>query len=414
VTRNPLILACVVGMSCLFFSGCGGSPEAKKQDDFVLISEPSFVKAWDVQLPLHNGDSIRGIYFLDGTIHVLTDMNFDHAVKGDSGELLYLNEIGTPLVSLQGGPTLVSGGIVFPTTHTLEVYTRFGNPLRSIDVKYNITNQAVGHGNYVYIGMDFQKGCLAQADVTQQINPVQWTFLTFGAVDGPVAVSENVLYCASEDGKVRAAMEDRTPYWPTLDDDAYNTGSKIVCGVAVDGASCYCSTIAGKLISLDKGTGKLKWEYFAGEPLEFTPQATDSGVYQYVPSKGLVAIDKTKKMVIEGQEVAEETPFHQPRWTLKYGAKVLAEDDHYLYVTLGTPDHFRGMVAVDKQTGHVAFRSKRRDLVFVTAQPKGGLIYGVTKNGLVVAFKPTFEPGSYGEIAMNSSSEPIGLPPHVR
>jgi outer membrane protein assembly factor BamB len=385
-------------MSCLFFTGCGGPEETSKPNDFQLISQPSFVKAWDVQLPLHSGDTIKAIYFIDGNLHVLTDKNFDHAVKGDSGELLYRNEIGSPLVSTQGGPTLISEGIVFPTTHTLEVFTRDGSFQRSIDVKYNITNQAIGHGNDVYIGMDFQQGCLAQVDTTQQISPVQWTFLTFGSVDGPAAFSDGVVYCASEDGKVRAAMEDRTPYWPTLPDDAYDTQSRIVAGVAVDGASVYTATTSGKVISLDKSNGKLKWEYYSGEPLEWTPQVSDSGVYQYVPSKGLVALDKVTKMVIEGQETAEDTPFHQPRWTLKYGAKVLAEDDQYLYVSLGAPDHFRGMVAMEKQTGHVVFRSKRADLLFVTAQPKAGLFYGVTKKGLVVAFKPVFEPGSYGEI----------------
>ena len=274
VTRNPLFLTCLVGLSCLLFSGCGDTPETVRQSDFLLISKPSFVKQWDVQLPLHDGDSVKGMYYLDGTVHVLTTQNFDHAVKGDSGELPYRNQIGTPDVSLQGGPTLVSGGIVFPTTHTLEVYTRDGMFQRSIDVKYNITNQAMGHQNYVYVGMDFQKGCIAQVDITQPIVPVQWTFLTFGAIDGAVGISDNVMYCGSEDGKVRAALEDRTPYWPTLTDDAYDTQSSIVSSISTDSTSCYCSTTAGKVIALDKSNGKLKWEYYAGDPLEFGPQAT--------------------------------------------------------------------------------------------------------------------------------------------
>jgi outer membrane protein assembly factor BamB len=415
VIRKPLILACVVGLSSLLFSGCGQTEETTPQKSvFELISKPSFVKTWDVQVPIHNGDTIKGIYYVDGNIHVLTSKNFDHAVKGDSGELLYRNEIGTPDVTLTGGPTLISGGMVFPTTHTLEVYTRGGNPVRSIDVKYNITNQAVGHGNYVYIGMDFNQGCLAQVDVTQQISPVQWTFMTFGTVDGPVAVSNNIVYCGSEDGKVRAALEDRTPYWPTLPDDAYDTQSKIVSGMAADGDTCYCSTIDGKVIALDKENGRLKWEYYSSQPLEFAPQASDSGIYQYVPDVGLVALDKSKKITINGQQTTEEAPVHTPRWTLKYGATVLAEDDQNLYVTLGTPDHFRGLCAVDKQTGQAIFQSHRRDLIYVAAQPKGGLIYGITRRGLLIAFKPVFEPGSYGEVVMNTPSALNGLQPHVR
>lgn len=412
--RNPLILACIVGMSCLLISGCHETEQTVQQNDFVLISKPSFVKAWDVQVPIHNGDSIKGIYYIDGNIHVLTSMNFDHAVKGDSGELLYRNQIGTPDMSLSGGPTLVSGGIVFPTTHTLELYTRAGNPMRSIDVKYNITNQAVGHENYVYVGMDFNQGCLAQVDVTQQISPVQWTFMTFGTVDGPIAVSNGVVYCASEDGKVRAAQEDRTPYWVTLPDDAYDTQSKVVSGVAVDHDNCYCATTDGKVIALNKDNGKLRWEYYSSQPLEFAPQVSDSGVYQYVPNVGLVALDKTQKVVIDGQPTSDEAPFHTAKWTLKYGATVLAEDDQYLYVTLGAPDHFRGLCVVDKQTGHLIFQSHRRDLIYVTAQPKGGLIYGITRRGLLIAFKPEFEPGTYGEVVMNTPSAVNGLSPHVR
>ena len=420
VTRYSLFLAGAVATFCLILGGCQHQTVAHHpRNDFVLISDPSFVKVWDVQLPLHSGDSVKGIYFLDGVVHVLTNMNYDHAVKGDSGELLYRNPIGTPDLSLQGGPTLVTGGIVFPTTHTLELYSRTGSYIRSIDVKYNITNQAVGNHNFVYVGMDFHKGCLAQADVTQHIEPVQWTFLTFGSVDGAVGISDNIIYCGSEDGSVRACAEDRTPYWTLLPDDAFDTQSKILSAVAVDSTGCYCSTTAGKLYCLDKSSGKLKWQYFAGEPLTTGPQVTDTAVYQYAPDLGLTAIDKTTKMILGNGETAEESPFHLPRWSLKNASRILAEDDQYVYVVLGTPNEMRGLAAVDKQTGRIAFKTHRRDLIFAASQPKASLIYAVTGNGLVVALKPVVEPGSYGEIAENHASEDSlpsfdGWPAHVR
>jgi outer membrane protein assembly factor BamB len=420
VTRHSLLLAGAVATFCLILGGCQPKTVAYRQpNNFVLISNPSFVKVWDVQLPLHPGDSVKGIYFLDGTVHVLTNMNYDHAVNGDSGELPYRNEIGTPDLSLQGSPTLVTGGIVFPTNHTLELYTRTGRYIRSVDVKYNITNQAVGNHNFVYVGLDFHKGCLAQADVTQDIEPVQWTFLTFGSVDGAVGISDNVIYCGSEDGCVRACSEDRTPYWTLLPNDAFDTQSKILSAIAVDSTGCYCSTTAGKLYCLDKTSGKLKWQYFAGVPLTTGPQVTDTAVYQYVPDVGLTAIDKTTKLTLGNGEIAPESPFHSPRWTLKGAARVLAEDDQYVYVVRGTPDEMRGLEAVDKQTGRPAFSTHRRDLIFATSKPKASLIYAVTSTGLVVALKPVVQPGSYGEIAENrapADSLPSfdGWPAHVR
>ncbi len=410
MNRQSFVLAGVVALLCTLMGGCGGPAAGPRQDAFVLISKPSFVKAWDVQLQLHSGDSIKGIYFLDDTVHILTNLNFDHAIKGDSGDLLYQNQIGTPDSTLTSGPTLVTDGIVFPTTHTLELYTRDGNYKRSVNVVYNITNQAVGNRNFVYVGMDFKQGCLAQADMTQDLVPVQWTFLTFGTVDGPVAVSDNVVYCASEDGSVRACLEDRTPFWPLLTDSTFSTGSKIVSGLAVDSRSCYFATTAGKLYCIDKNTGRLRWQYFAAVDLNNTPQVTDSAVYQYVPGTGLVAIDKTSKMTIDGQDTGAEQPFHSPKWTLAGAEKILAEDSQFVYVVLGKPDEVRGIAAVDKTTGEVAFATHRRDLIGLAADPKGTLFYGVTRNGLVVAMKPVTNPGSYGEIAL----APQDLGPHAQ
>lgn len=412
--RHPLFLAGALAMCCLVIGGCGQTAPPAGSDAFVLISQPSFVKVWDVQLPLHSGDSVKGIYFLDGTVHVLTNENYDHAVKGDSGDLLYNNEIGTPDNLLQGAPTLVTDGIVFPTAHTLEVYTRDGNFVRSIDVKYNITNQAVGNLNDVYVGLDFHTGCLAQVDVTQAIDPVQWTYLTFGSVDGPVGISDNVIYSGSEDGNVRACLDDKSPFWPLLTNSAFNTQSKITSGIAVDGHSCYCSTLAGQLYCLDKDNGRIRWQYFAGQPLEYGPQVTDTAVYQYVPGLGLTAVDKTKRLELGDQETVAEAPFHTPRWSLRSAGRVLAEDEQYVYVVLGGPAEMRGVAAVDKQTGKIKFRTHRRDLVFISSEPNGAMMYGATETGLVVAMKPVSEPGSYGEIAENSVPSPDGLTAHVR
>jgi putative pyrroloquinoline-quinone binding quinoprotein len=418
VIRHSLFLTGAVAMCCLAISGCGPSAPSTT-NDYVLISQPSFVKEWDVQLPMHAGDSVKGIYFLDGTVHVLTNKNYDHAVKGDSGALLYNQEIGSPDSLLAGGPVLITNGIVFPTAHTLEVYTRDGDFVRSIDVKYNITNQAVGNHNYVYVGLDFNQGCLAQVDVTQPIDPVQWEFLTFGPVDGPVGISDNVVFCGSEDGKVRGCLEDRSPFWPLLTDSAFDTGSKVVSGVAVDGRSVYCSTLSGTFFCLDKNSGKVRWKYFSGDPLESGPQITDTAVYQYVPSLGLTALEKTKKMTLGDEETVEESPVHSPKWSLGSAGRVLGEDDQFVYVVLGRPETTRGVAAVDKETGKIKFRTHRRDLAFITSQPKGAMIYGVTVNGLVVALKPVAEPGSYGEIAENlvpenSVASLDGLTAHVR
>jgi outer membrane protein assembly factor BamB len=403
VIRFFLSTAVVLTLCSLLVVGCAPS-SGPSAGSYVQITQPSFVDAWDVQLPLHSGDSVKGIYYLDGTIHVITNKSYDHAVKGDSGELLYNYEIGTADSQVQGAPTLVTDAIVFPTTHTLEVFTRTGNFIRSIDMVYTITNPIVGNNNYVYAGLDFNGGCLACTDVTLDLLPVQWKYLTFGSVDGRVAIQDNTIYSGSEDGKIRACLEDKSPDWPLLENSAFDTQDRIVSGLAADSHSIYCATLGGKFYSLDKDNGKLRWQYFSGAALEYGPQVTDSAVYQYVPGLGLTALDKSKKVTVDDQETLLESPFHTPRWSLPSAGRILGEDQQFVYVVLGRPDQTRGIAAVDKTSGKIVFRTHRRDLRFVTAQPDGSMIYGATESGMIVAMKPVAVPGSYGQIVDSNIS----------
>ncbi|MGD0542718.1 MAG: hypothetical protein ABSB33_14480, partial [Tepidisphaeraceae bacterium] len=80
----------------------------------------------------------------------------------------------------------------------------------------------------------------------------------------------------------------------------------------------------------------------------------------------------------------------------------------------GRPNEVRGLAAVDKASGEVAFATHRRDLIAVTSDPKGALFYGVSRGGLVVAMKPVVNPGSYGEIALGPPSQNDGSISHVR
>jgi outer membrane protein assembly factor BamB len=388
----------IAGFFCVL-AGCQQGPAPAQKSSFVLITDPCFVKSWDLQVHLNPGDSVMGIYYLDGTLHVLTNHNFDQAVKSDSGELLYLNQIGPSDVTLHGGPTLVTDGIVFPTSHTLEVFSRQGVFQRSIDLQYSVTNQVVGNHSDVYVGLDQGGGRLAQVDTTQSLSPIQWEAMTFGTVDGAVAVQDNVVYFGSEDGSVRSCLEDRTPYWPLLSGSKFTTDGKILSAVVTDSSNCYFSSTDGKLYCIDLNTGKLRWRYFAGTALEEGPQITDTTVYQYVEGTGLVALDKTKQVLAGDNQTSVEQPFHDPRWTLRRAGRILCEDDKFVYVTVGEPDSPQGIAAVDIQTGQPAFRTHRKDLVFFAADPKAPLFYGATRDGLIVAMKSVTAPGSYGEIA---------------
>ncbi len=153
----------------------------------------------------------------------------------------------------------------------------------------------------------------------------------------------------------------------------------------------YISCTDSKLYCIDRGTGRLKWQYFATAPLTSGPQITKDLVFQYVPNRGLAAIPKTAGDF--NRDAA---------WVLPEATMYLAEDDKYAYVRL------RGNIlgAVDKTTGEVKFRSKRSDLDVYGVNTKDGIIYAATKTGQVLAIKPVLKPGTVGELV----EVPVGMP----
>jgi outer membrane protein assembly factor BamB len=138
-----------------------------------------------------------------------------------------------------------------------------------------------------------------------------------------------------------------------------------------------------KLYALDRGSGKIRWRYFAGTGLDTPPVATKDMVYQYVNGAGLVAIDK-----INGESD------RKPRWIVKDARQFLAEDDQNVYVRASN----NRILAVDKKSGETKFRSRRKDLVSFATNATDSIIYAGTKDGLIIAVKPVLTPGSVGTV----------------
>jgi outer membrane protein assembly factor BamB len=388
------IVASIVTVMLSLSAGCNNTTTT--QNPITLVTKPSFVKTWNVRLPLHAGDSITGIYLLDGTVHVVTSQNYDHAVRADGGQLLFLNQIGSADAGLKGGPTSVADGFIFATSHTLELFSRDGVFERSLDLNFNITSQPVGEQNFVFVGLDEGGGRFAEVDLTKQYNLINWEVMTFGAVDGAAAVLDNVVFFGSEDGACRSCLLDRTLYWPLLTNSEFTTGGKIYGDVLADSKNIYFGSSDGTFYALERETGKVRWTYIAGPALESSPQQSDTTIYQYVRGKGLVALDKTRKLVITPDEELNEDPGRTPRWVEPAATKFLAEDEQNAYVTEGRSGN--RLVALDKKTGQVLFTSQNHNLAYVTADPKSATIYGVTRDGVVMAIQPVLTPGSYGEV----------------
>jgi outer membrane protein assembly factor BamB len=363
---------------------------------FVTLSDPGFIQQWDFQIQLSRGESVKGIYLLGDTLHVLTDQNIDHTLTADGGELLYFNRIAPPGEGIRGGPVALDGRVVFATSHTLEVYTDHGKFERSIFCEEGVTGPLAGKGNLIYVGIGELNGRLRCTDVSRDVNPTVWQVLTGGRVDGAPAIFEQEIYCGSEDGSVIGTDEDGNTLWPILDEYKFKTGGPIVADVKADKTGVYAVSGDQSLYCIDRGTGHIKWRYFAGIPLEMAPTVTSTTVYLYVPGRGLAAIDKSQPITLDSQQTKYlgEEPIHSAKWIAPDALAFVAQDDQYVYAQSDS----NSLLALDKETGQVVFSSRRHDLTAFAVNMKDSTIYAATAGGEILSIKADTTPGTIGEL----------------
>jgi len=216
--------------------------------------------------------------------------------------------------------------------------------------------------------------------LTSPYVPVRWELMARGAVSAAPAVFQGVVYAGSEDGNVYAITDERLAIW-SLPGNVFATGGPIRADVKVDDTGVYVGSTDGKLYALDRVTGKIRWQYFAGVPLLTAPGLTGDTVYQFVSDRGVVAIDK-----LAGE------PARQPRWVADYATGFVTTDAKHVYLRSADSR----IVAVDKTTGAAAFRSERNDLRFVAG--RDGAVFAATADGLILGVRPVKSGGVVGTV----------------
>jgi len=375
--------------------GCrGGSDSAKSVEEgrMAVLPAPCFAAAWRAELPLREGTQLRRLSLSDDRVFAYTSDNYCFWINRNSGFVSAVTQSARPQDTLYNA--VVTGNrVVFPSTTRLTVFDLAGKPLHTVNLKYGASTGAVGYRGMVYLGVDHPNGgrlnAVSSAYQPYDISP-EWELMTRGAVSAAPAAADERVYVASRDGNVYAVRADnRDPIWPGLEDACFRTGGPILADLAVDREGLYVASMDSKLYCLDLSTGRVRWTFYAGQPLDENSAPVPAGnyVFIYIPRQGLVAIEKAGRQEIR-----------RARWVLPEGRQFLAADDKYAYVLLAD----RTMAAVDKQTGQVAFRSQRNDLTIfaINTSPKDSTIYAARPDGRVYGIRAVLRPGAVGEVVM--------------
>jgi outer membrane protein assembly factor BamB len=273
--------------------------------------------------------------------------------------------------------------VAYPVSTYVEVFELDGKPVRKIQIDSAVQSPATLSDRLGFIAVSGENGGRMRAvDPSRKYDTPYWELMVFGTVMSAPVFFDQALFFATNTGRVYAVNEEKQPIWPI--DNRFFQAGPVQADLTADEYGLYVASTDTKLTCINRSTGRVRWEYFAGEPLYTKPMATAETVYISVRNTGLAAINKT-----EGDRI------RQAKWVSRESTTFLAEDAKYAYVRL----RGNALGALDRSTGAVAFRSAPSDLdFFVPNTGKDALIFAATKSGQIMAIRPVTKPGTVGEL----------------
>jgi len=330
-------------------------------------------------------DEIRALFLRDNTLFAYSQRNRVTAMSAADGRPLYAIDVLPDGVHLKPPILIKDGQVAFPAGSSIEVYTKAGKFVESADTKRSIRSGGTVLENTVYLGLDYPAGGrLAAIDLTRKFDRARWETMTRSGISSTPTIYQNLVYFADEGGSVYAVSEDKQPAW-ALPHSAFQTDGRIVADLKADDGGVYIASMDTKLYCVETASGRLRWQYYSSQPLVESPVVTADTVYQAVPNVGVAAIDK-----VNGQMN------RQAKWVVKGATRFISQDDKHCYLV--GPN--QQILACDRASGEVKFKSKRQDLVAFAINTKNAMIFASTRDGDVMAIQPVTTPGTVGTLTL--------------
>jgi outer membrane protein assembly factor BamB len=395
----------------------GGCKTVTKPVTIGPVPAQSFVQNWLATLPNAKTDPVTNLYLRGETLYAYTRSNQVYGFTATGGTLVFSNQV-VPAISTLRAPTLLPDHkIVFPAGDSLEEFDHTGRRLHSFPLEKPTHSAGVAVGYMLYVGVDSPTGGrLAALDLTPRVPTAdqiaaakklnlalgpeinrldtKWEVLTIAGIEAAPVFYQGIIYVGTLDGKVWAINEEGSGIWSLPDGShVFQAAKAIHADLKVDELGVYAASADGSLYCIDRASGRIKWTYFAGAPLEAAPVLTSTTIYQAVPGTGLVAIDKHALGIAKA------------KWISPKAVRCLSEDSNYVYAV--EDDGY--LMALGKTDGQLAFRGARHDLIAFAADPTAkvpGIFTAAADGGLIGAL-PVFRPGTIGLLVMDTIPQPF-------
>jgi hypothetical protein len=273
-------------------------------------------------------------------------------------------------------PIAYGDEVIYPSTLALRVRNERGELVRTVALPHPVTGELrLDARGLLLAGVASPSGGRINViDPRRAIRPVIQQALV-GTVQSRPASYQGIVFVANDRGQVFAIGDENRAIW-SLPRGAFATGGAVVADLVADDFGVYVASTDSSLYVLNRNTGRIRWRHAAEVSLTEDPLVTEDRVYLIVPGVGLRAFDKF--------EPADQM-LRSPLWSTDGIRQIVAMGERSIFAVT---DDSR-LVAIDPASGRVRYQSEPTGLELFAFNPDGITIYGASKAGRVVTFRPS-------------------------
>jgi outer membrane protein assembly factor BamB len=354
-------LAVGVAALGLVASGCGR--QTRGPEPFPVV--PSVLEAngmdmlWHTQLVLAKKTHVVRLWLCNSLLIGLGDDNRIYAVDAKTGVRRW-SVPTAPVHETVWQPAVYGDKVWVASTTTLfglEAATGRETSRRRLD--FAVSGRPAACETHVFIPN--VAGYLEALAVVPDTVP--WRRWMEGTVTAGPALDNTMVYFASQGGQVIASNQVRhRTAWLHRTEGAVTADLR-----CAKGGLALVASLDYSVYAFAGSSGRLAWQYHAGEPVRMAPYTQGDLVFVFTASKGLTAVD------VESGDA---------RWTLAAGRDYAAADTKNAYIVSRGDD----ILAVSRTDGTVRFGLPlRRGTLVGENETDSGVLYLATPEGQVMA-----------------------------
>ncbi|MFZ2146728.1 MAG: PQQ-binding-like beta-propeller repeat protein [Sedimentisphaerales bacterium] len=367
VLLSGLLVLCIVQNSFAGFPQ-GGVPAQGSSQWLVspkLLEHANLKMLWENKLPIKNTERLEQLFILGNRLYAISNQNYTASLNRENGNMIFGRIVAPDGLPVEGLKLYDDVLISIAGTKVIEIDPQSGDQRKSADVGFSIACPPARNSSFFYLsGIDKRLHILRAEDKVQifEVAVENESMIT------SIIAEETFVIFAAAAGNVVSIMPDKPRRLWQFDAAGGIAGPIIKDGISLFFASKDTNVYRVDIVGLPL-KNQLAWKYQTDGVLDKAPRVTQGVVYQYVPGKGVTAIDKGGGT---------------PLWSVPGGADLLAEAKEKAYVITknGT------LVVMDNLTAKKLYSVNFAEVSRYAANIADSKIYIADERGRIACLQP--------------------------